>query len=66
MDGEVAQVQGFGEFLAQYNLPPISGIVEENSLEYVAYCLKSCVVHFQRQAYFTTERLHVDVSQPLR
>ncbi|KAJ7793170.1 hypothetical protein B0H14DRAFT_3498353, partial [Mycena olivaceomarginata] len=38
MDGEVAQVQGFGEFLAQYNPPSISGIVEENSLEYVAHC----------------------------
>ncbi|KAJ7697773.1 hypothetical protein B0H14DRAFT_3655259 [Mycena olivaceomarginata] len=43
MDGEVAQVQGFGEFLAQYNSPSISGIVEGNSLEYVAYCLKTCV-----------------------
>ncbi|KAJ7842468.1 hypothetical protein B0H14DRAFT_3139909 [Mycena olivaceomarginata] len=43
MDGEVAQVQGFGEFLAQYNSPSISGIMEGNSLEYVAYCLKTCV-----------------------
>ncbi|KAJ7817700.1 hypothetical protein B0H14DRAFT_3877419 [Mycena olivaceomarginata] len=57
MDGEVAHVQGFGEFLAQYNSPSISGIVEGNSLEYIAYCLKTCVVHFQRQAYFTAERL---------
>ncbi|KAJ7823705.1 hypothetical protein B0H14DRAFT_3469879 [Mycena olivaceomarginata] len=47
MDGEVAQVQGFSEFLAQYNSPSISGIIEGNSLEYVAYCLKTCVVHFQ-------------------
>ncbi|KAJ7872496.1 hypothetical protein B0H14DRAFT_3564688 [Mycena olivaceomarginata] len=43
MDGEVAQVQGFSEFLAQYNSPSISGIMEGNSLEYVAYCLKTCV-----------------------
>ncbi|KAJ7683931.1 hypothetical protein B0H14DRAFT_3534860 [Mycena olivaceomarginata] len=47
MDGEVAQVQGFSEFLTQYNSPSISGIMEGNSLEYVAYCLKTCVVHFQ-------------------
>ncbi|KAJ7215611.1 hypothetical protein GGX14DRAFT_562822 [Mycena pura] len=48
MDGEVAQVNGFGEFLAQYNSPTISGISESNSIGYVLYCLKTCIVHFNR------------------
>ncbi|KAJ7203077.1 hypothetical protein GGX14DRAFT_652541 [Mycena pura] len=48
MDGELAQVNGFGEFLAQYNSPTISGILENNSIGYVLYCLKTCIVHFNR------------------
>ncbi|KAJ7337368.1 hypothetical protein DFH08DRAFT_252732 [Mycena albidolilacea] len=68
MDGEVAQVQGFGEFLAQYNTISISSIVEGNSLEYVAYCLKTCVVHFQRHCdeLHRIEKVPLDVVKELR
>ncbi|KAJ7635373.1 hypothetical protein FB45DRAFT_1026254 [Roridomyces roridus] len=48
MDGEVAQVQGFAEFLAKYNVPSISGIHERDGMAMVDTSLKTCTLHFQR------------------
>ncbi|KAJ7190068.1 hypothetical protein GGX14DRAFT_580166 [Mycena pura] len=48
LDGEVAQAQGFGDFLVGYNDPSISGIHSRDPLELVEYSLKSCQVHFKR------------------
>ncbi|KAJ7208498.1 hypothetical protein GGX14DRAFT_633250 [Mycena pura] len=32
----------------EYNSPTISGISENNSIGYILYCLKTCIVHFNR------------------
>ncbi|KAJ7050007.1 hypothetical protein C8F01DRAFT_1348352 [Mycena amicta] len=48
LDGEVAQAQGFGDFLVHYNDPTISGIHSRDPLALLAYSLKSCNIHFQR------------------
>ncbi|KAJ7090162.1 hypothetical protein C8R44DRAFT_720299 [Mycena epipterygia] len=47
LDGEVAQAQGFGEFLVSYNDPEISGIHSRDRLELVGYALKTCNIHFE-------------------
>ncbi|KAJ7060416.1 hypothetical protein C8F01DRAFT_1253750 [Mycena amicta] len=59
-DGEVAQAQGFGDFLVNYNDPSISGIHSRDPLELVTYLLKSCQVHFKRNI---TEKLPKTISQ---
>ncbi|KAF7325502.1 hypothetical protein MKEN_00399200 [Mycena kentingensis (nom. inval.)] len=48
LDGEVAQAQGFGDFLVGYNDPSISNIHSRDPLELVTYTLKSCQVHYTR------------------
>ncbi|CAK5272286.1 unnamed protein product [Mycena citricolor] len=50
LDGEAAQALGLGEFLKTYNVPSISGIDSCDPIELLSYCLKTCVVHFDRHA----------------
>ncbi|KAJ7605812.1 hypothetical protein FB45DRAFT_879131 [Roridomyces roridus] len=60
MDGEVAQVQGFGEFLVKYNVPTISGIHETIGLNLVGFSPKTCTLHFQRYMTDIMPRRHID------
>ncbi|KAJ7453037.1 hypothetical protein B0H11DRAFT_1741481 [Mycena galericulata] len=48
MDGEVPQALGFGQFLATYNDPEISGIYTRNPVKLIGYSLKTCNPHFER------------------
>ncbi|KAJ6579369.1 hypothetical protein B0H10DRAFT_1962907 [Mycena sp. CBHHK59/15] len=43
LDGEVPQVQGFGDWLVTYNDPVKSGISSRDPLELVLYPLKTCI-----------------------
>ncbi|KAJ7936884.1 hypothetical protein B0H13DRAFT_2430847 [Mycena leptocephala] len=48
LDGEVPQGLGFGRFLATYNNPEISQIWTSDPIKLLAYCLKTCSIHFER------------------
>jgi hypothetical protein len=48
LDGEVPQGLGFGRFLATYNDPEISQIWTSDPIKLLAYCLKTCSIHFGR------------------
>ncbi|KAJ7733647.1 hypothetical protein B0H16DRAFT_1892739 [Mycena metata] len=48
LDGEVAQGQGFGDYLVEYNNPEISGITTRDPLKMLSFPLKACGLHFER------------------
>ncbi|KAJ7931025.1 hypothetical protein B0H13DRAFT_2263941 [Mycena leptocephala] len=48
LDGEVPQGLGFVRFLATYNDPEISQIWTSGPIKLLAYCLKTCSIHFGR------------------
>ncbi|KAJ7215836.1 hypothetical protein GGX14DRAFT_391519 [Mycena pura] len=56
MDGEVAQALGFAAFLSMYNTPSVSGIYTDDGIELLAYCLRTCSVHFQRHVFDLTKK----------
>ncbi|KAJ7162387.1 hypothetical protein C8R46DRAFT_1353332 [Mycena filopes] len=61
LDGEVAQAQGLGKFLVNYNDPEISGITTRDPIKILSECLKTCSNHFERHI----DELPVEVSRPV-
>ncbi|KAJ7037277.1 hypothetical protein C8F04DRAFT_1093125, partial [Mycena alexandri] len=59
LDGEVAQGQGFGDFLVEYNNPEISGITTRDPLKMLSFSLKTCGLHFERHI----DELPIDISK---
>ena len=55
MDGDVAQAQGLGDWLSQYNSPLLNGINTRDPLELLLYILKNCSIHFERCVHAKAE-----------
>ncbi|KAJ7189957.1 hypothetical protein GGX14DRAFT_607445 [Mycena pura] len=66
MDGEEAQVLGYGNFLVQYNDPVVSGINSRDPIILLSYSYKVCQVHAQRNIDKLPKTIPVDVIRTLK